>query len=223
MAVFQQDYKNTIEYLFGFWDSTYTYAIAGFKFLNTGKSKIVGIDVSINGKAQLSKNLIMTTLLGYNYIMPKSLEPDYVFANDFNPAGNTEFTYANTSVDPSKNILKYRFINTIKGDIEFEFYGISVGTTLKYFSRIENLDKAIEDFELATAAAGGSIQPVKYMNYYYNHNTGNFIIDVRLGYSINEKHTISITANNITNRWYSLRPLKAEAMRSIVFQYSLKI
>lgn len=223
IAVFQQDYKNTIEYLFGFWDSTYTYAIAGFKFLNTGKSKIVGIDASVSGKALLTENLIMTTLLGYNYIMPKSLEPDYVFANDYNPVGNTEFTYTNTSVDPSKNILKYRFINTIKADIEFEYRGIAIGSTLKYFSKIENLDKAIADFELATTAAGGSIQPIKYMDYFNNHNTGNFILDFRLSYSFNEKHKISITANNVTNRWYSLRPLKAEAMRSIVLQYALKL
>jgi iron complex outermembrane receptor protein len=223
VAVFQQDYKNTIEYLFGFWDSTYTYAIAGFKFLNTGSSKIVGLDVSVNGKAQIGKKLLLNTIFGYNYILPKSTDPDYVFANDFNPSGNTDFTYRSTSVNPEKNILKYRFLHTLKADIEFVYKGFAPGISLKYFSKIENLDKAIEDFEQATAATGGSIQPVKYMNYYYNQNNGNLIIDLRLSYSFNEKHRISVTANNITNRWYSLRPLKAEAPRSILFQYSLKI
>ena len=223
VAVFQQDYKNTIEYLFGFWDSTYTFSIAGFKFLNTGKSRIVGLDVSVTGNAQIYKNLTMTTIFGYNYIIPKSLEPDYVFANDYNPTGNTEFTYRNTSVDPSDEILKYRFLHTLKADIEFDYKGLSPGIGLKYFSKIENLDKAIEDFELATSATGGSIQPIKYMDYYYNHNNGNLIIDLRLSYYFNEKHKVSVTANNVTNRWYSLRPLKAEAMRSILFQYSLKL
>jgi len=223
VAVFQQDYKNTIEYLFGFWDSTYTFAIGGFKFLNTGKSRIVGVDISLNGKAQLAENLTMTTVFGYNYILPKSLEPDYVFAKDYNPVGNDEFTYTNTSVNPENNILKYRFLHSVKADIEFDYKGFSPGLGLKYFSKIENLDKAIEDFERATNAAGGSIQPIKYMDYYYNHNNGNVILDLRLSYSFLDKHKVSVTANNLSNRWYSLRPLKAEAMRSIMFQYSLKI
>lgn len=223
IAVFQQDYKNTIEYLFGFWDPTYEFAIGGFKFLNTGKSRITGIDISLTGKAQMGDHVVMNTVFGYNYIVPKSLEPDYVFAQDYNPQGNTEFSYNTTSVDPSKQILKYRFLHSLKADIEFTIKGFSPGFSVKYFSRMENLDKAIEDFENATTAAGGSVQPVKYMSYYNNHNNGNWIFDLRLSYAFKEIHKISIIANNLTNRWYSLRPLKAEAMRSILLQYSLKI
>jgi outer membrane cobalamin receptor len=223
VAVFQQDYKNTIEYLFGFWDSTYTFAIGGFKFLNTGKSRIVGLDISVNGTAQLIENLTMTTIFGYNYILPKSLEPDYVFAKDFNPLGDDEFSFRNTSVNPDGNILKYRFLHSIKADIEFDYKGFAPGIGLKYFSKIVNLDKAIEDFEIATDAAGGSVQPIRYMDYYYNHNNGNLIIDLRLSYSFKDRHKVSVNVNNLSNRWYSLRPLKAEAMRSIVFQYSLTL
>ncbi len=223
VAVFQQDYNNTIEYLFGFWDSTYTFAIGGFKFLNTGKSRIEGVDISVNGKAQLIENLTMTTMFGYNYIKPKSLEPDYVFAKDYNPVGNHEFTFRNTSVNSKDNILKYRFLHSVKADIEFNYKGFAPGLGMKYFSKIVNLDKAIEDFERATIAAGGSMQPIMYMNYYYNHNNGNVILDLRLSYSFNNMHKVSVTANNISNRWYSLRPLKAEAMRSIMFQYSLTL
>jgi iron complex outermembrane receptor protein len=222
VAVFQQDYDNTIEYLFGFWDSTYTFAIGGFKFLNTGKSRIIGTDISLTGKAQISQNLLLTTIFGYNYIVPRSLEPDYVFAYDYNPTGNNEFTFTNTSVNPDKNILKYRFLHTLKADIGLEFFGISPGISFKYFSRIENLDKAIADFETATNAAGGSIQPIKYMDYFNNHNNGNFVIDARLSYSWKDKHKVSLVANNITNRWYSLRPLKAEPMRSVLVNYSIK-
>ena len=57
ISFFQQNYDNTIEYLFGFWDSTYTFAIGGFKFLNTGKSRILGTDISLTGKAAITKTL----------------------------------------------------------------------------------------------------------------------------------------------------------------------
>ena len=220
MAVFQQDYKNTIEYLFGFWDLESTGSPWGFKFMNTGKSRIIGIDISQSGKAQLSKHLILKTIIGYNYILPKSMEPDYIFATD---ALGNDYTYISTSVNPEEDVLKYRFIHTFKGDIEFDFLGFSAGASFKYFSRIENLDKAIEDFENTTEAAGGSIQPIKYMDYFENHNNGNFVVDVRLGYSFLVNHKVSIMANNVANRWYSLRPLKAEAMRSIMLQYTLKL
>jgi hypothetical protein len=165
----------------------------------------------------------MNTLIGYNYILPRSLEPDYIFANDYNPTGHTDFTFTNTSVNPEGNILKYRFLHTIKGDIEFEYKKFTPGLSIKYFSKIENLDKAIADFERATSATGGSVQPIEYMNYFYNNNNGNLVFDFRLNYAFNEKHKIALTVNNLTNRWYSLRPLKAEAVRSIMLQYSLNL
>ena len=50
-------------------------------------------------------------------------------------------------------------------------------------------------------------------------------MDLRLSYSIgaNDNHKLSVVAKNFMNSTYSLRPLKIEAPRSIVFQYSLKI
>ena len=220
-AVFQQEYYNTIEYLFGFWDSTYsTIGGAGFKFLNTGHSRITGVDISVTGAAQLGKNITLKTILGYNYIMPKTLDPDYVYATDIR---DREYSYITTSVDTTNYILKYRFLHTFKGDLELNVYDFSVGISAKYFSRIENLDKAIEDFEETTKAAGGSIQPILYMDYFYTNNTGKWIFDLRASYKISEHHEISLISNNFLNNSYSLRPLKAEPMRNIMVQYVYKM
>ena len=222
-AVFQQDYENTIEYLFGKWDSTFTWPFYGFRFLNTGKSRITGVDISITGKAQLGQKAVMKTMIGYNYIMPKTLEPDYVFAEDYSLGSNNEFSYRTTSVDPSKNILKYRFLHTIKADIEFDVGNFSTGISFKYFSKIENLDKAIADLEEYTKQTGGTIQPIDYMDYYYNYNDGSVIFDFRISQLFKEKHKVSLIIDNLFNQWYSLRPLKAEQMRKVMFQYSLTI
>jgi iron complex outermembrane receptor protein len=222
-AVFQQNYENTIEYLFGKWDSTFTWPFYGFRFLNTGKSRITGVDISVTGKAQLCENVLMKTMIGYNYIMPKTLEPDYVFASDYRAGDNNELSYRTTSVDPSKNILKYRFLHTIKADIEFTIKNFSTGVSFKYFSRIENLDKAIQDLEEYTKQTGGTIQPIDYMDYFNNHNNGNFIIDFRISQVFREKHKLSLIIDNLLNHWYSLRPLKAEQMRKVMVQYSLTI
>lgn len=223
VAFFQQDYENTIEYLFGLWDSTYTWPYYGFRFVNTGKSRVTGIDISVTGKAQIGKRAILKTMLGYNYIMPKTLEPDYVFAQDYSFGSNSDFSYITTSVDPSNNILKYRFLHSIKADVEFELGNFSTGVSFKYFSRIENLDKAIQELEDYTNQPGVDIQPIEYMDYYYNHNDGSYIFDFRISQLIKGRHKVSLIANNLFNRWYSLRPLKAEEVRKIMLSYTLTL
>lgn len=218
IAVFQQDYKNTIEYLFGKWDSTYTWPFYGFKFINTGKTRIIGFDISVSGLAQVTDDLNLKTMLGYNYILPKTLEPDYIFTADYN---NNNYSYASTSLDPSGNILKYRFLHTIKSDIEFNYKKTSLGISLKYFSRIENLDKSIEELEEYTRTPGVEIQDIMYMDYYNEHNNGNFILDLRVSHTFKVMHKLSLICDNVFNRSYSLRPLKAEEMRKIILQYAL--
>ncbi len=222
IAVFQQEYSNTIEFLFGFWDSTYQTG-PGFKFVNTGRSRVTGVDISVSGMAKLATNTKLITSLGYNYILPVCLDPYYVYARDFKPGASDTIDYIHSSVDPSRNILKYRFLQTVKGDIELDYKAFSIGVSGKYFSKLENLDKAIEEFEIATKNAGGSLQPVLYMDYFRTHNNGNFIMDARVSYQISDHHKIALISSNLLNRIYSLRPLKAEQMRTIVLQYSLKI
>ena len=94
---------------------------------------------------------------------------------------------------------------------------------MKYFSKIVNLDNSIFEFEKATLNSGGTLQPILYENYYYNNNNGNIIFDMRLSYIFREHHKIALISDNIFNRWYSLRPLKAEAMRNITLQYTLTL
>ena len=229
IAAFLQHYENTIEYLFGFWDPDPDFLagdpLAGFKFLNTGKSKISGFDITLNGTGKIGKHFKINNMLGYNYINPVTLEPDKIFAEDYNPVNPKEYTFKNTSYDTTTTVLKYRFKHTFKADIELSYKKISVGYTIKYFSKLENLDQAIIDFEKITVATGGTLQAVLYNDFYDQNNNGNTIMDLRLSYSIgtNDKHKLSVVAKNFMNSTYSLRPLKIEAPRSIVFQYSLKI
>ena len=222
VAYFYQIYENTIQYLFGFWDPTYQFAIAGYKFVNTGKSRINGIDLSVNGTYKTSNHWQINYLIGYTYVMPVVEDPDYVFTHDYNPGGSMEFSYSSTSVDPSKGILKYRYLHTAKANLDITWKNLTVGGSFRYFSKIVNLDKAIFDFEDATTNTGGTLQPILYRKYFYNHNNGNAIFDMRVGFTFAKIHKVSLIIDNIGNRMYSLRPLKAEPMRKITFQYNIK-
>ena len=221
-AFFWQEYQNTIEYMFGIWDvANAPGSFAGFKFLNTGRSRVVGIDLSLAGKSNINKNLELSFLTGYNYIVPKTLNPDYVYAID---DINRKYSYNTTSMDSASQILKYRFLHNVKFDAELTYKSkFSVGLSMKYFSKIVNMDAIIKDFEETTAASGGDKQNIRYMDYFNAHRFGNIIFDARVSYSVNEHHKIALVGSNILNRSYSLRPLKIEPPRSIMLQYTWKI
>lgn len=222
IAGFWQEYQNTIEYMFGFWQpSSASMANAvGFKFLNTGRSRVQGIDASLAGTISMSKKGELSFLCGYTYIVPKTLTPDYVYAHD---SLNSIYTYNATSLDSSSRILKYRFLHNVKMDMEYTFAKkLSIGMSAKYFSKIINMDRVIKDFEELTQALS-FMQNLRYMDYYNSHRFGNWIFDARLSYNLSEKHRLALIGSNILNRTYSLRPLKIEQPRTIMLQYTFKL
>lgn len=223
IAGFWQEYKNTIEYLFGFWGTSFTSLSDGwgFKFLNTGKSRVLGIDVSFSGKAQFGKKAEMVFMLGYNYILPQTLTPDHVYAVD-TMLTNKEYSYNSTSLDPSGRILKYRFLHNVKADVEVTFFKkLSVGGSAKYFSKIMNMDGVIQEFEDATQ--GPFIQTIRYMDYFKENQRGVWVFDARISYNISQKHKLAVISANLFNKSYSLRPLKIEQPRTIMLQYTFKL
>jgi iron complex outermembrane receptor protein len=224
VAVFWQEYQNTIEYMFGIWneltDVQSMGKSAGFMFLNTGESRVTGIDASFVGGAKVTKKSEMTFLLGYNYIVPKTLSPDLVYATD---SLNRVFTYNSTSLDPSNGILKYRFLHNVKLDAEFVYdKKLSIGMSAKYFSKMVNMDAIIKDFEEITIN-NELLQDLRYMDFFNSHRFGNWIFDMRVSYNVNETHKLALIGSNILNRTYSLRPLKIEAPRTVMVQYTYRL
>ena len=229
VAGFWQEYQNTIEYMFGVWSPFNSIEAmgsgAGFKFLNTGESRVVGLDASFSGMAKIGKRTEMTFMTGYNYIVPKTLTPDYTYAYDsiFVDGKYRAFSYNTTSLDPTNRILKYRFLHNVKADIEFNFNKkVGLGISAKYFSKIVNMDAVVEDFDNLTNQYE-ILQNIRYMDYFDSHRFGNWIFDARISYNLSDTHKFAIIGTNILNRSYSLRPLKIEPPRTIMVQYTFKL
>ncbi|WP_343747309.1 TonB-dependent receptor [Fluviicola sp.] len=222
IAGFWQEYQNTIEYMFGFWQPSYTSMAnaVGFKFLNTGRSRVQGIDASLAGTINAGKKGELSFLCGYTYIVPKTLTPDYRYAQD---SLNTVYTYNATSLDSASRILKYRFLHNLKIDMEYTLAKkLSIGFSAKYYSKIVNMDRVIKDFEELTQALD-FMQNLRYMDYFNSHRHGNWIFDARISYLLNDKHRFALIGSNILNKAYSLRPLKVEPPRTVMLQYTLKL
>lgn len=222
MAGFYQRYNNTIEYLFGTWDPDV--AVVGFKFVNTGNSRVRGIDLSLAATTpETNKKFGVTALIGYTYIEPVSLTPDsvYVTTKSLQPGDpGTPISYKNSSMDTTDNILKYRFKHMFKADVEFKIFKFNVGVSYRYYSQMQNIDKAFQDIEQLTKDANVYFNEIKATDYWKSNHYID-IFDARIGYSLGKKHKISLICNNLLNKIYSLRPMKIEAPRTTSIQYVL--
>ena len=218
-AGFYQKYHNTIEYLFGVWEPNI--ALIGFKFINTGDTRVRGMDFSIAGTSpETNKRFGVTTLIGYTYVEPISLTPDSVYARDKSLGGfGQDLNYKNSSMDTTDNILKYRFKHLFKADIEFKIYKFSVGLSYRYYSKMQNIDKAFSNIEQITADSP-YLNQIKGVNFWKSHAFTE-VYDVRISYKISDKQKLSLVCNNLLNTTYSLRPLKVESPRTTAIQYVL--
>lgn len=217
VAGFYQRYKNTIEYLFGVWDPDV--ALIGFKFLNTGESRVRGIDMSLAASTpETNKRFGVTALIGYTYIEPICLTPDTVYAHDKSLGGvGQDLSYKTSSMDTTNNVMKYRFKHMIKADVEFKIFNFGLGFSYRYYSRMQNIDRAFYDVEVLTGDSP-YFNKIKAINFWKTHNGFN-IFDMRLSYKLNDKQKLSLVCNNLLNVAYSLRPMKIEAPRTTSIQY----
>ncbi len=215
VAGFHQEYSNTIEYLFGLWGDQWP--LYGFKFLNTGNTRVRGLDVSLMGKMDLKKDVELTFLAGYTYVLPVALEPNKIYAVEQTPGGEQSFSYISTSMDTTDYLLKYRFKHTGKANMDLRIKKISVGASVRYYSHISNIDTAFAVLEILTALSGGT-QNILFTDYWEENKKGIMVFDARIGYHVNEKVKLSLVVNNLLNKEYALRPMKIERPRTTALQ-----
>lgn len=209
-ALFWQEYHNTIEYNYALWSPD----SAGFKFVNTGDSRVRGIDLSLSGDGNISNGLKLSLLAGYTFTLPQTTDPHYVYAVE-NPGEGfipKQLSYVVTSSDTTNNILKYRLQHLAKADAEISWKMFSAGMSVRYYSFMRNIDKTFYDIDQSGTLPSGITE------YRAVHNHGDWIADARISYTFAKHYKIALVGSNIFNREYSLRPLKIESPRTIAIQ-----
>ncbi|MGH1364066.1 MAG: TonB-dependent receptor [Calditrichia bacterium] len=209
LAYFHQEYKNFVEFTFGTWGTPADPLFGlGFRSLNTGEARVNGVDLSLSGGGRIN-DLEIRILSGYTYTRPVSLTPDFEYSNGV--------TYLSTSSDTTDNILKYRMQHLLRADIDLEYNGLLFGTSARFNSFMNNIDRVFLDLDDTGLLRTG-------LNDWRAENDGgNWVIDQRIGYKISQRHQVSIIAKNIFNKAYATRPLKIEPNRKISFQYALTL
>ncbi len=220
---FLQQYKNYIEFTAALWgrnmlpDSS-GYDISknlGYKFLNTADAQVWGIDCALMGEGKFTKNFSMTIMAGYTFSHPTCLDPSKIYYTD--AVLKEDFTYLSSSSDTRENILKYRFEQLGKLDVDFAYKNVSLGFSGKYYGFMYNIDK----FFLENDRPGLFNTGIK--QYRKDHHNGDYVFDSRISYDLRKHFKFSLLVNNILNTEYSLRPISVQPPRVTSIQIIYKV
>ncbi len=220
-VVFQQEYEDYVEFTFGQWvtpTAQNNYGL-GFKSVNTGGARVTGYEFEVTGRGSVGL-VDVALLMGYTHTLPISTTPDYVYATA-SFAGSQPYSYTTTSWNPEDNILKFRLQNLFRTDVQFDYKKVMAGFSVRYNSHVRNLDKIFVDLDESPLPQFSL--PTGVGNWMRTHDTGDWLVDVRVGYDFSEQTRISFIVNNLSNEVYSMRPLSIEAPRSMQVQLTLNM
>ena len=225
VAAFINEYSNMTEFTFGIYNpltgeslssngildtEAYNELIAqgimlsqlvGFRATNAEKARITGLEFSFNSQGKIGE-VELTSLLGYTYMNPISL--------------NQDSTYRISFSDSTSNMLKYRFKHLVKLDIQATYKKFSLGISLRYNSFMENIDLAFEEPILTDAGQQFILPGLR--EYRKKYNNGSLVFDCRFLYQITKELKINLIVNNLFNAEYVSRPADLQAPRNFLIQ-----
>ncbi|MDR1878700.1 MAG: TonB-dependent receptor, partial [Bacteroidales bacterium] len=227
VAGYYQRYNNYVEFFLGPWLTSEMNVLNryGFKFFNTGEARIAGVDLSIGGKAKMTRYLAYSFYFAYTYSNPKVLDTNYIFTETTSKA----YDYLNTSSDVSGQIMKYRLEHVFKVDLNFTFFDcFSFGGSAQYYSLMKNVDQFFYSLDRFSSIAPRHIRNAKspfpfdgLENYRNTHTKGSWVFSLTTSFELRNVK-LSLIVNNLFNKEYSLRPMCPEAPRLTTLQLMYK-
>lgn len=196
VSAFLMRYYDMIEYTFAAWDEVKIISPTeitgiGFKPVNVGETEIKGFEIAAALEGELSKKLRFRFLGGYTFILPQVVNPNYAFTQDYN--GN-DLTYTLSSSDTTNRILKYRYQDIVKADLQINYGKVHGGFSFRYNDFMQNIDRLFND----------QVAGVKENR--ERNSEGDYILDLRIGYMFNQKWQADFLINNALNREVMIRP-----------------
>ena len=225
VAAFINEYSNMTEFTFGIYNpltgeslssngildtEAYNELIAqgimlsqlvGFRATNAEKARITGLEFSFNSQGKIGE-VELTSLLGYTYMNPISLNND--------PNYRLQFS------DMCSKMLKYRFKHLVKLDIQATYKKFSLGISLRYNSFMENIDLMFEEPILTDAGQQFILPGLR--EYRKNNSNGALVFDSRFIYHITKEMKLNLIVNNLFNAEYVSRPADLQAPRNFLLQ-----
>ncbi len=224
VAGFYTRYNNMTEFTWGLYAPTgmplsfnpsspgYLLNWVGFSARNAERAQISGIEVELAGAGKINK-VDVYTLFGYTYMNPITL--------------NNDSAYRATFSNPESNILKYRYKHLIKGDIQFDWKIFSIGMSVRYNSKMINVDQTFYNLQVPIVGTNsfinlGDMLLPGFPSYRKRFGGAALVFDARFMLKLSNTTKLGIIGNNIFNREYMGRPGDVQAPRNIAVQFNVK-
>jgi outer membrane receptor protein involved in Fe transport len=213
VAIFRNEYENMIEFSFAQWGASTAPLIGnGFKSLNIGNTRIDGLDASLFLTGAIGKNWKLNTTASITLLDPRQITYDSDFIDK---VGGIAAVMGSDSTD----FLKYRSRSMIKGDLGVAYKMFEVGFSIRYSSRMENIDKIFISGLLDFA-----FQPGLGIGHYRKyHRHGDTIYDLRTSWTISDNVKLSFIVKNLTNYIYMQRPADMQPPRIFIGQVNFTL
>lgn len=194
LSVFLSQSRDMIEYIFGVHQDPATGTSGlGFKATNVERSRIYGIETELMVSRSLGRITAVVTG-GYTFINPVELNPI---------TGQITGKY-----------LKYRRKHTAKISLLATADRFEAGVDLYARSKTLNIDRVFLEEDTRDDILPG------FFDYWQEHNTGYFLMDGNIGYSLNRSLKLSAAVKNITNTEYMGRPGDVQPHRNFSLRVS---
>ncbi|MCH2023868.1 MAG: TonB-dependent receptor [Saprospiraceae bacterium] len=221
LSGFWTEYQNMMEFTFGGGDPQQTgLGNIFFQSVNIDDTRIRGFEFSLMGTGNIGK-VDFNVLAGYTFIAPEFQNWD----------DSVKGPVIQALSSANYNILKYRNVHTFKFDIECFLIkkALSIGLSLNYNSRMDNIDKAFENI-IADPSWDSDVFGLGY--YRQNFNSGEFLnLSARIGYRHSFKNSskneiaavkISVVGKNLLNQEYMIRPALVDAPTNITVRLDVE-
>jgi len=193
----------------------------GAQFVNVSHARIYGAEISTTGRVDIKKDMGLAYNIGYTFTEPEDLDNDERI--------ELEKTYTDPLQMKNKSndskYLKYRNHHSFKATIDYNYKWFSIGMNMMYRSKILAVDYLMVDerekteddlMDYARKFIFGYEDGLSLHDYWMDHNTGVFTMDLRAAVNIQDKAEVQFIINNLLNTEYSFRPMALAAPRTFV-------
>jgi outer membrane receptor protein involved in Fe transport len=227
LALFETQYKNLIDFSFGFWPPPGTppsedtwLRFLGFQSVNVENALIYGADLSYTAAGKIFGILPAHLIFGFTPIEPINLDQrDSVKKYESSHPGLSSAQKDSLS---QTEILNYRSLFSAKLGFEVSYKKLTYGLNVRYNSFMVNMDKIFIGEEPPPAPPGSEAVP-GVAEFRAAHHHGDYIVDMHLAYQTSDNVKVSFIVKNLFNRAYMIRPALLGPPQNFTVQVSIRL
>jgi len=198
----------------------------GAQFVNVSHARIYGVEVGTAGKVDIKKDMTLAYSIGYTFTEPEDMDNAARIAQE---ATYTDPLQMKNKSNDSK-YLKYRNKHSFKTTIDYNYKWLSLGVNMSYRSKmlavdylmVDEREKAAPDLmDYARLFVFGYEDGLSLHDYWMEHNTGVFTMDLRASVRFQEHVEMQFLVTNLLNTEYSFRPMALAPPRSFVCRMNI--